>query len=331
MSEQVIEVRDLAMHFPGHRSLADVARRRPGLQVRAVDGVSFTLARGEVLGLVGESGSGKTTTANLLMGLLRPTAGDVIVDGAALSKLDARGLRRLRREVQMIFQDPYESLNPRLRVGDIVAEPLRVHRAVANRAEERRLVAEALTRAGLTPPESFMRRLPFQLSGGQRQRVVIASALILKPRVLIADEPVSMLDVSIRADILNLLADLAESQDIAIVMITHDLSTVAAYADRIAVMYLGRIVEIGPTADVLARPSHPYTNALLSVVPVPDPSRRREPVILPGEAPDPAFIPSGCRFHPRCPVAFDLCPKIDPELYEVGPEHGAACLLVRPR
>jgi oligopeptide/dipeptide ABC transporter ATP-binding protein len=296
-----------------------------------VDGVSFTLARGEVLGLVGESGSGKTTTANLLMGLLRPTAGDVVVDGAALSTLDARGLRRLRREVQMIFQDPYESLNPRLRVGDIVAEPLRVHRAVANRAEERSLVAEALTRAGLTPPETFMRRLPFELSGGQRQRVVIASALILKPRVLIADEPVSMLDVSIRADILNLVADLADTQDIAIVMITHDLSTVAAYANRVAVMYLGRIVEIGPTADVLAGPSHPYTNALLSVVPVPDPGRRREPVILPGETPDPAFIPSGCRFHPRCPVAFDLCPEIDPELYEVSAGHGAACLLVRPR
>jgi oligopeptide/dipeptide ABC transporter ATP-binding protein len=331
LADNVIEAQDLQLHFPGARSLGDIARRRRGLAIRAVDGVSFTLARGEVLGLVGESGSGKTTTANLLMGLLRPTGGDVVVDGAALSTLDARGLRRLRRQVQMIFQDPYESLNPRLRVGDIVAEPLRVHRAAANRAEERRLVAEALERAGMTPPETFMRRLPFELSGGQRQRVVIASALILKPRVLVADEPVSMLDVSIRADILNLLAELADSQDIAIVMITHDLSTVAAYADRIAVMYLGRIVEIGSTPGVLAKPSHPYTNALLSVVPVPDPTRRRKPVILPGEAPDAAFIPSGCRFHPRCPVAFDLCPTIDPPLYEAEPGHYAACLLLRPR
>jgi oligopeptide/dipeptide ABC transporter ATP-binding protein len=298
-----------------------------------VDGISFNLAQGEVLGLVGESGSGKTSTANLLMGLLRPTGGEVSVDGKALSKLDARGIRRMRREVQMIFQDPYESLNPRFRVADIVAEPLRVHRVATSRGEERRMVSEALESAGLTPPEAFLRRLPYELSGGQRQRVAIAAALILKPRVLIADEPVSMLDVSIRADILNVLGNLATEQRIAIVLITHDLSTVAAYADRLAVMYLGRIVEVGPTQQVLARPRHPYTEALLSVVPVPDPTRRREPVILPGEAPDPGRIPPGCRFHPRCPLAFDLCPQIDPPLYDVegSPAHQAACLLVRPR
>jgi oligopeptide/dipeptide ABC transporter ATP-binding protein len=330
VAETVLEAQRLALHFPGRRSVVDALRGRPARPVRAVDGISFSLARGEVLGLVGESGSGKTTTANLLMGLLRPSAGDVIVDGAHLSRLNAGEMRRMRRETQMIFQDPYESLNPRFRVGDIVAEPLRVHRAAGDRAQERRLVAEALEKAGLTPAESFIGRLPFQLSGGQRQRVVIAAALVMQPRVLVADEPVSMLDVSIRADILNLLGDLARDQGIAIVMITHDLSTVAAYADRIAVMYLGRIVEIGPTAEVLANPSHPYTAALLSVVPVPDPSRRREPVILPGEAPDPARIPSGCRFHPRCPLAFDLCPTIDPPLYEVSGEHQAACLLVRP-
>ena len=331
VAEPVLEARSLELHYPGRRGLFDALRGRPDLPVRAVDGVSFTLGRGEVLGLVGESGSGKTSTANLLLGLLRPTAGDVVVDGAQLSTLDARGMRRMRRQAQMIFQDPYESLNPRLRVGDIVAEPLRVHRAASSREEERRLVTEALEKSGLSPAESYLRRLPFQLSGGQRQRVVIASALVMEPRVLIADEPVSMLDVSIRADILNLLADLAENQGIAIVMITHDLSTVAAYAQRIAVMYLGRIVEIGPTAEVLAAPRHPYTQALVSVVPVPDPTRRREPVILPGETPDPARIPSGCRFHPRCPVAFDLCPTIDPPLYDVSGEHKAACLLVRPR
>ncbi|HUG47315.1 MAG TPA: ABC transporter ATP-binding protein [Candidatus Limnocylindria bacterium] len=331
MAEPILRATNLHLHFAGRARLADRLRGRPVPDVRAVDGVSFSLAAGEVLGLVGESGSGKTSTGNLLMGLLRPTEGDVEVDGTALSSLDAGGLRRLRREVQMIFQDPYESLNPRMRVLDIVAEPLRVHRAVRNRAEERARVAEALEQAGLTPADTFMQRLPFALSGGQRQRVVIAAALVLRPRVLIADEPVSMLDVSIRADILNLLAGLAETRGIAMVMITHDLSTVAAYAHRLAVMYLGRLVEIGPTAEVLAAPAHPYTQALLSVVPVPDPTRRREPLILAGETPDPSRIPPGCRFHPRCPLAFERCPTVDPPLFDVRPGHQAACLLVEER
>jgi oligopeptide/dipeptide ABC transporter ATP-binding protein len=228
----------------------------------------------------------------------------------------------------MIFQDPYESLNPRMTIGEIVAEPLVVHGVARGAAELRRRAVEALTEAGLTPAEAYLHRLPFELSGGQRQRVVIAAALALRPGVLVADEPVSMLDVSIRAEILNLLGRLATEQGIAVVMITHDLSTVAAYADRIAVMYLGRIVEIGPTPDVLGNPRHPYTQALLSVVPVPDPAARRRPVILSGETPDPSNIPSGCRFHPRCPVAFARCPIVDPPLFDVGPEHRAACLLV---
>jgi len=328
MAEPVIRVRDLHMQFAGRRGLVDSVRRRPAQPIRAVDGVSFSLHQGEVLGLVGESGSGKTTTGTLLLGLLRPTGGDVEISGKSLERMSAADLRRLRREVQMIFQDPYESLNPRMRVADIVAEPLRVHGAVPRGAQERERVAEALEQAGLAPAGAYLGRLPFELSGGQRQRVVIAAALALRPRVLVADEPVSMLDVSIRADILNLLADLAETQGIAIVMITHDLSTVAAYAQRIAVMYLGRIVEIGPTADVLGSPRHPYTQALLSVVPVPDPTQQQVPVILTGETPDPSAIPSGCRFHPRCPQAFDRCPLVDPPLYTVGPQHGAACLLV---
>jgi oligopeptide/dipeptide ABC transporter ATP-binding protein len=227
----------------------------------------------------------------------------------------------------MVFQDPYESLNPRMRVADIVAEPLRVHR-VASGAELRRRVEVALTSAGMTPVEAYLRRYPFELSGGQRQRVVIAAGLALEPMLLIADEPVSMLDVSIRADILNLLAALARDRGIGVVMITHDLSTVAAYADRIAVMYLGRIVEHGPTREVLANPRHPYAQALLSVVPIPDPSLRRRPVILGGETPDPSRIPSGCRFHPRCPVAFDRCPTVDPPLFVVNANHQAACLLL---
>jgi oligopeptide/dipeptide ABC transporter ATP-binding protein len=328
MTDQLLRVEGLAKVFPGRRSFVDVLARRPARPVRAVDGVSFELAAGEVLALVGESGSGKTTTGNLLMGLLPATDGRVMLDEEEVGRLSPRGLRRLRRRVQMVFQDPYESLNPRMTVGEIVAEPLRVHRVTTSRAELRERVADALTSAGMTPVDAYLRRYPFELSGGQRQRVVIAAALALRPSLLIADEPVSMLDVSIRAEILNLLSALARQQGIGVVMITHDLSTVAAYADRIAVMYLGRIVEYGPTRDVLSAPRHPYAQALLSVVPVPDPSLRRRPVILGGEMPDPSNIPSGCRFHPRCPLAFDRCPLVDPPLVSVGPDHAAACLLV---
>ena len=326
----VLEVQDLRKQFRGQRSLVDVLRRRPARHVTAVDGVSFDVRPGEVLALVGESGCGKTTTGNLLLGLLPATAGKVILDGRHVGSLSNRDLLRLRRNVQMIFQDPYESLNPRMRVRDIVAEPLRVHRVGGTTAEIDARVREALEQAGLKPADAYEHRLPFELSGGQRQRVVIAAALALRPSLLVADEPVSMLDVSIRADILNLLRSLADEHGISVLMITHDLSTVAAYADRIAVMYLGRIVEIGDARTVLADPQHPYTRALRSVVPVPDPSARRRPVILAGETPDPSRIPSGCRFHQRCPVAFEACPRVDPPLYELGEGHRAACLLVEP-
>ena len=329
MTDQpVLEVVDLAMSFAARGGVGGLFGR-PGPAVRALDGVSFSVGRGEVVALVGESGSGKTTTANLVVGLLEPTAGEVRLDGAVVAGRSRRELSAMRRQVQMIFQDPYESLDPAMRVEELVAEPIRVHRLATSGADERARVDAALDQAGLTPAALYRDRMPFELSGGQRQRVSIAAALAVDPAVLIADEPVSMLDVSIRAEILNLLRRLALERRMAILMITHDLATVAAYADRVAVMYLGRIVEEGPTALVLREPQHPYTRALLSVLPLPDPSlRSRRGKALSGEAPDPAHLPSGCRFHPRCPVAEDRCRTTDPALVQVGPGHEAACVLV---
>ena len=296
--------------------------------VHAVDDVSFTLARGEVLALVGESGSGKSTLALTLMGLEKITSGQLFFDGADVTHIDGAALKAIRRQMQMVFQDPYESLNPTMTTGDIVAEPLKVHGLAQSKGELAERVSRALEDAGLKPAAAYLNRLPHELSGGQRQRVVIAGALVLEPTVLLADEPVSMLDVSIRAEILNLLADLRRTRGISILFITHDLSTVAHFADRVAVLYLGRIVEIGPTNAVLAEPQHPYTRALLSVVPVPNPRLRRERIILQGETPNPIQLPAGCRFHPRCPVMVAQCCEVDPPFVVRGNGHEAACLLV---
>jgi len=312
MSAPLLEVRDMVTVFDTARGPWETIQRRPRESVRAVDGVSFSVASGELVALVGESGSGKTTTAQTLLQMIQARNGSVLFKGEDISTLSGKALRNLRRRIQVIYQDPYESLDPRYTVRRTVAEPLVIHGLGGSREDRERIVVEALERVGLTPAALFLDRYPHQLSGGQRQRVSIATALTLEPELLVADEPVSMLDVSVRAGILELLDDLRDT-GLGILMITHDLSTAAKYADRIAVMYLGRIVENGTAREVTRDPRHPYTRALLSVVPTPARAGMKRQV-LKGETPNAAAIPSGCRFHPRCPVAIDRCSEIDPQL-----------------
>ena len=323
----LLEVEDLAVQYPVARGIVGTVARKPKQVVRAVDGVSFSLARGELLALVGESGCGKTTTAQTVLRLVEPMRGRIAFDGGEITKLGQRDLRSLRRRMQIVYQDPYESLDPRLTVRAAVEEPLRIHGVGGSKAQRDERVRDALGRVELTPQELFLDRYPHELSGGQRQRVAIAAAIVLDPDLLVADEPVSMLDVSVRAGVLSLLDRLREG-GLGVLMITHDLSTAARFADRIAVMYLGRIVEEGPAADVVGNPQHPYTKALLSVVPRRDPRDRTRPQILQGEAPDAVRIPQGCRFHPRCPVALPECRDVDPDLRPAGADHCAACILV---
>ena len=330
---RLLEVDGLVTRYPVARGVMGAIRRRPRLQVHAVEGVSFSVAPGEMVALVGESGCGKTTTAQSVIRMVHNQAGAIRFGGRDITGLSARQLRPLRREVQMIYQDPYESLDPRFRVRDTIEEPLLVHRLGGSGKERDRKVREALERAGLTPPDLFIDRYPHELSGGQRQRVAIAASLVLDPKLLVADEPVSMLDVSVRAGILSLLDGLRR-EGMGILMITHDLSTAAHFADRIAVMYLGRIVEEGPAREVVRNPQHPYTRALISVVPKRDPREQTVPQILTGETPNPVHVPSGCRFHPRCPIAEPHCSTIDPSLQRPKdahtPEHRAACIVTAP-
>ena len=329
MNDIVLEVKNLRKLYPISRGIVGALRRLPQKCVHAVDGLSFTVKRGEILALVGESGSGKTTTGLCTLGLVEPTEGRILLQGEDVVELaHSRQRKELRRRAQIIFQDPYESLNPRQTVFRAVSEPLKVHNLASSQAERVEKVTAALEDAGLKPPSAFLNRYPQQLSGGQRQRVVIASALVLNPSYLVADEPVSMLDVSIRAEILNLLIGLRNEHDITMVYITHDLASAAYIADRVAVMYLGAIVEIGPVEAVLSDPRHPYTQALVSVIPMPEAQRRLKRTVLKGETPNPIDLPPGCRFHPRCPVAIPRCSQIEPNLEDLGDDHQAACLLV---
>ncbi|MGZ3586090.1 MAG: ABC transporter ATP-binding protein [Candidatus Limnocylindrales bacterium] len=331
MTDELIRVEGLEVHFPVRGGLLDMLARRPAGLVRAVDGIDLAIRKGEVLALVGESGSGKTTTGRVIVKLTRQTAGKLLFEGRDVSALWGVGpLREYRRRVQLIFQDPYETLNPKQTIFDFVVEPLQVN-GMGGSAEEREAqVFEALEAAGLRPAREFAFRYPHELSGGQRQRVVIAGALVMGPDLVVADEPVSMLDVSIRTELLRLMLDLRHERGLTYLFITHDLSLAWVIADRIAVMYLGKIMEMGPAAGVIGQPHHPYTAALVSVSPTPEPptrGTRAKRTILVGETPDAAHIPTGCRFHPRCPLAFDRCRTEEPPLFDVGDEQHAACWL----
>ncbi len=320
----LVEVRDLKMWFPITQGI--IIQRRIG-NIKAVDGISFDIVRGETLGLVGESGCGKSTTGRAILQLYRPTAGHVLFGGQELTTLKGEALRKMRRQMQMIFQDPYASLNPRMTVGDIIGEPLLVHN-IAKGKDRRERVQELLEVVGLNP--YFVNRYPHEFSGGQRQRIGVARALAVQPDFIICDEPISALDVSIQAQIINLLEDLQEEFNLTYLFIAHDLSVVRHISDRIAVMYLGKIVELTTRKELYDNPLHPYTQALLSAVPIPDPvvEEQRRRIILEGDVPSPASPPVGCNFSTRCPVVMDVCHEEDPEFKEVDKGHWAACFRV---
>jgi oligopeptide transport system ATP-binding protein len=323
VSDVVLETKDLVKHFPISQGI--VFQKKIGA-VRAVDGVNLQLRRGETLGVVGESGCGKSTLAKMLVGLEKPTSGSVVVRGRDIASLKGPEMRRSRRHIQMVLQDPYTSLNPRMTVGDIVGEPFAIHPEVAPRGDRQRRVEELLDLVGLNP--DHINRYPHQFSGGQRQRIGIARALALRPEIIVCDEPVSALDVSIQAQVMNLLENLQNELGLSYIFIAHDLSVVRHISDRVAVMYLGKVVEIGDNTQIYDKPTHPYTQALLSAVPVPDPTLRghRDEIVLEGDVPSPANPPSGCRFRTRCWKAQEICAEKEPPLIErERSAHPSAC------
>ena len=321
----LVRVENLRKHFPVQSGfLASLLNRGHIPAVKAVDGVSFTIRKGEVFGLAGESGSGKSTVGRLILGLLEPTEGQVVFDGTDLGSLSPETMRRLRSRMQVIFQDPLASLNPRMTIGEAISHPVRIH--ITRQPEEvRRAVIEILNKVGLSPAEQFYDKYPHQISGGQRQRVVIARALVTAPDLVVADEPIAMADVSVRALLLDLMMRLKEELNLTYLFITHDLATAKYVCDRIAIMYLGKMCEVGPLADVYEHSGHPYTRALLEAVPVPDPRHRRKEPMPAGEIPSAINPPPGCHFHPRCPIARPNCSVEEPALRELRPGHFVAC------
>lgn len=322
--DELLRVEHLKKYFPVKRSILEVLTKKEEKFVRAVDDISFSIERGETLALIGESGCGKTTTGRVILRLIEPTDGKIIFDGVDITKLEKEQLREIRKRMQMVFQDPYASLSPRMKIGDAIAHPLLIH-GLADREEAKELALQMLKRVGLTPEDEFYNRYPHHLSGGQRQRVVIARAMILKPDFVVADEAVSMIDVSMRASILELLESFREEYNLTMLFITHDIAVAKLIADRIAVMYLGKIVEIGPTDEVLNNPTHPYTLALIQAVPSIVKREKKKMIEITGEVPNAVNPPSGCRFHPRCPFADELCKTKEPELIEIGKNHFVAC------
>ncbi|CAD5244753.1 ABC transporter ATP-binding protein [Thermococcus camini] len=324
MSGPLLRVENLKKYFPIKRNILETLRKAPVRYVKAVDGISFEIARGEVLALIGESGCGKTTAGRTVLRLIEPTDGRIIFDGTDITKLSREEMRPFRRRMQIIFQDPYASLSPRMKIGDAIAHPLLVH-GLAEKEEAREFALKMLKRVGLTPEDEFYDRYPHHLSGGQRQRVVIARAMILKPEFVVADEAVSMIDVSMRASILELLESFRKEYNLSQLFITHDIAVGKLIADRIAVMYLGKIVEIGPTDEVLKNPAHPYTMALIQAVPSIARRKKEKKLKITGEVPNAANPPRGCRFHPRCPFASETCIAHEPELVEISHNHFVAC------
>lgn len=315
-NQELVKVRKLVKHFAVEGS-DDV--------VRAVDGVSFEIFAGETLGLVGESGCGKSTVGRCLLRLIEPTSGEIEFEGRDVTAMGKTELREMRRQMQIVFQDPYASLNPRMRVGDIVGEPLVIHK-IGTKQERNDRVAELLKKVGLDP--DYRKRYSHEFSGGQRQRIGVARTLALNPKLIVADEPVSALDVSVQAQVVNLLQDLQKEFGLAYLFISHGLAVVEHISNRVAVMYLGRIVEVATAVELYANPLHPYTQALLSAIPIPDPKQKRDRIVLQGDVPTPINPPSGCRFRTRCPIAIDECARIDPELREISPGHTVACIRV---